>query len=109
MVIHELEQKFGILTQLLPRFRSNRGSPPFQHLHSIRTEHFEDKLAVRRGSDLAIEYLKLRRRGRAPFALSDCPPSVESRHYSHVLSQTIDLACPFKIGFKLHARVKYSL
>ena len=42
MVIHEIEQKFGILTQLLPRFRSNRGSPPFQHLHFLRTEHFED-------------------------------------------------------------------
>jgi thiamine-triphosphatase len=42
MVIHEIEQKFSILTQLLPRFRSNRGSPPFQHLHFLRTELFED-------------------------------------------------------------------
>jgi thiamine-triphosphatase len=42
MVIHEIEQKFGILTQLLPRFRSNRGSPPFEHLHFLPTEHFED-------------------------------------------------------------------
>jgi len=42
MVIQEIEQKFGILTQLLPCFRSNRGSSPFQHLHFLRTEHFKD-------------------------------------------------------------------
>ena len=42
MVIHEIEQKFGICTQLLPRFRSNHGSPPFRHLQFLRREHFED-------------------------------------------------------------------
>jgi thiamine-triphosphatase len=42
MVIHEIEQKFGILTQLLPRFRSNRGSSLFQYLHFLRTELFKD-------------------------------------------------------------------
>lgn len=42
MVIQEIEQKFGICTQLLPRFRSNHGSPPFRQLQFLRTEHFED-------------------------------------------------------------------
>lgn len=42
MVVHEIEQKFGILAHLLPRFRSNGGMPPFHHLRFLRTEHFED-------------------------------------------------------------------
>lgn len=42
IVIQEIEKKFGIRTQLLPRFRSNRGSPVFRQLQFLRSEHFED-------------------------------------------------------------------
>jgi hypothetical protein len=49
MVIHEIEQKFGILTQLLPRFRSNLGSPPF---YPSGRSHVECKKASANGGDL---------------------------------------------------------
>lgn len=62
MVIHEIEQKFGICTQLLPRFRSNHGSPPFRHLQFLRTEHFEDAY-YDSGNKLSRHGLWVRRRG----------------------------------------------
>jgi glutathionylspermidine synthase len=59
MVIHEIEQKFGILTQLLPRFRSNCGSLP----------------AASHKSNLSQPKVTNRKAASAPI-----PPLVPARH-----------------------------
>lgn len=58
----EIESKFHFSEALLPRFRANRGSPPFQHLAFLRTRKFVDTY-YDRGGVLQKNGLWVRERG----------------------------------------------